>query len=111
MFENDITEYVQDGRLAESSDGVRYRMRALIERSRMLGRPLTADEASEFIVSNEIRQIRDKTGLSQSKFASFLGIPVINIQHWEQGVSNPPTYVIGLINKVLEASEYRKLTS
>ena len=108
MFENDISDYVHDGRLVEPSDGVRYRMRALIEKSKELGRPLTSEEASEFIVSNDIRNLRDKTGLSQSKFASFLGIPVINIQHWEQGVSNPPSYVIGLINKVLESSKYGK---
>ena len=108
MFENDISEYVDDGRLVEPSDGVRYRMRALVEKSKSLGRPLTKEEASEFIVTNEIKKLRNKTGLSQSKFAAFLGIPVINIQHWEQGVSNPPEYVIGLIYKVLETSEYNK---
>ena len=48
-----------------------------------------------------IKKLRELTGLSQNKFALYLGIPVANIQRWEQGVVNPPEYVIGLIKKVM----------
>ena len=59
-----------------------------------------------------VRELRDRIGLSQSKFAKHFGIPVINVQHWEQGVSKPPAYVIELLTRVLdledELSEIRK---
>ena len=51
----------------------------------------------------KIKDLRQKTGLSQSKFAIYLGIPLTNIQHWEQGVRNPPEYVMGLIQRVMIA--------
>lgn len=49
-----------------------------------------------------IKELRTITGLSQGKFAQYLGIPTINIQHWEQGVSNPPEYVLNLIIRVMK---------
>lgn len=44
-----------------------------------------------------IREMRQRTGLSQSKFAKVLNIPVANIARWEQGVATPPYYVVELI--------------
>ena len=49
-----------------------------------------------------IKDMRLQTGLSQSKFAKLLDIPVANIQKWEQGVCNPPEYVIGMIERILK---------
>lgn len=49
-----------------------------------------------------IKELRKATGLSQSKFAAYLGIPTINIQHWEHGVANPPEYVLNLIIRVMK---------
>lgn len=49
-----------------------------------------------------IKEMREKTGLSQSKFAKILDIPTINISRWEQGVSKPPKYVEKLIEKELK---------
>lgn len=49
-----------------------------------------------------IKEMREKTYLSQSKFANLLGIPVANIAKWEQGVSSPPYYVLNLIQYYLE---------
>lgn len=49
-----------------------------------------------------IRELRDRTGLSQSGFSRKFGIPVATVQHWEQGVSSPPSYVPGLIEKILD---------
>lgn len=48
-----------------------------------------------------VKEMRAKTGLSQSKFATFLGIPVYNISNWEQGVHQPPEYVRGMIERIL----------
>ena len=44
-----------------------------------------------------IKEMREKTYLSQAKFAQLLEIPVANVAKWEQGVSSPPEYVEKLI--------------
>ena len=44
-----------------------------------------------------IKEMREQTYLSQSKFAKLLNIPTINIAKWEQGVASPPPYVAELI--------------
>lgn len=48
-----------------------------------------------------IKEIRQSTGLSQSKFAEKFNIPVTNLQLWEQGVNNPLKYVVYMIEKIL----------
>lgn len=53
-----------------------------------------------------IKELRTVANMSQSKFASYLGIPVANIQHWEQGVSTPPNYIPMLIYRVMRADGY-----
>ena len=50
-----------------------------------------------------IKEIRKKLNMSQSEFANYLEIPIVNIQHWEQEVSNTPEYVLRLINRLLKA--------
>lgn len=50
-----------------------------------------------------IKELRKKTGMSQAKFATYFGIPVANIQKWEQGATHPPEYVMGLLQRVLVA--------
>ena len=44
-----------------------------------------------------IKEIRQATGMSQSKFAAALNIPVRSIQKWEIGASSCPEYVVELI--------------
>ena len=44
-----------------------------------------------------VRDLRLKTGLSQSAFSKRLDIPLRTLQQWEQGRSNPPAYVESLI--------------
>jgi len=44
-----------------------------------------------------IKQIRQSTGLSQSKFSQTLNIPIRTLQDWEQGLRNCPEYVAELI--------------
>ena len=49
-----------------------------------------------------IKELRTKTGLSQSKFAALVGIPVKTIQNWEINKRTPPDYVISLIEYKLK---------
>ena len=47
---------------------------------------------------NELKEIRNRTGLSQTEFGKRLGgIPLRTIQNWENGVRVCPPYVIELI--------------
>ena len=57
---------------------------------------------------NAIKELRKTTNMSQSRVATYLGIPVANIQHWEQGVSAPPNYLVSLISRVMKADGYIK---
>ena len=57
---------------------------------------------------NTIKELRNTTKMSQSKFAMYLGIPVANIQHWEQGVSTPPSYLVALISRVMKNDGFIK---
>ena len=61
---------------------------------------------------NAIKELRNTTNMSQNKFAAYLGIPVANIQHWEQGVTTPPNYLVALISRVMKYDGYisRELT-
>ena len=54
------------------------------------------------VILNDIRELRSELKFSQSEFANYLNIPVANVQKWEQGVSSPPKYVLGLIKRVIK---------
>lgn len=45
----------------------------------------------------KIKEIRDKTGLTQTEFGDLLGIPMRSIQNWEKGWRTPPQYIVDLI--------------
>lgn len=53
----------------------------------------------------KIKELRDSTGMSQSKFATYFGISVRNIQEWEQERKQPPPYLVGLLKRILD-NEY-----
>ena len=48
-------------------------------------RDLKGDKTGRILNVPPISEIRQKTGLSQSKFASLLGVSVRTLQDWEQG--------------------------
>jgi putative transcriptional regulator len=50
---------------------------------------LKAARTFEFNPKNDVVKVRDKMGLSQSKFASVLGISPDTLQNWEQGRRSP----------------------
>ena len=53
------------------------------------------------VMSVHIRELREKTGLTQKAFSELYGIPVSTLRKWEQGESSPPDYVIRLLARTL----------
>ena len=56
-------------------------------------------------ISEHIRELRKKTGLSQSKFSAKFGIPVRTLQQWEQGISAPPEYLVRMMEYIMLIEE------
>ena len=50
----------------------------------------------------EIRKLRQRTGLSQAKFAKKFFIPTHNVEQWEMGIRKPPIYVVKMIELILD---------
>lgn len=57
---------------------------------------------------NEIKKLRQSTGLSQSKFAARFDIPTSTLQDWEHGRRKPPEYVINMIRKIIKYENKEK---
>lgn len=61
---------------------------------------------------NQIKQMREQLGLSQSQFAALINANIATIQMWEQGVSKPTTYTLFLlqeyVNKLLVEKYFDK---
>lgn len=53
--------------------------------------------------SEQIKEIRASTGLSQKKFAEKTGVPVRTIVSWEVGDRKPPSYAIQLLRLAVQA--------
>ena len=52
-----------------------------------------------------IKKLREKTGLSQKKFADKYYLNVRTLQNWEQGNRVPPDYVPRLIERIIQLEE------
>ena len=52
-------------------------------------------------ISDRIKKLRKKTGLSQNKFSAKFGIPVRTLQQWEQGISAPPDYLVRMMSYIM----------
>lgn len=59
------------------------------------------DVVKNVVYQLSIKDLRTKTGLSQSKFAAYFDIPVRSLQEWEQGRKHPPTYLPKLLQRIL----------
>ena len=53
-----------------------------------------------------IKELRNTTGLSQSKFAQMFHIPVNTLQRWEIDYRKPPEYVVYMITELLKYKGY-----
>ena len=56
-------------------------------------------------ISEKIKELRKKTGLSQSKFSAKFGIPVRTLQQWEQGISAPPECLVRMMAYIMLLEE------
>lgn len=54
------------------------------------------------MLSEEIKEIRKKTGMSQAKFAETFGMSPGTLRNWEQGIASPPQYVMNMIKMIME---------
>lgn len=54
-----------------------------------------------------IRELRDRTKLSQKEFAEKYGIPVSTLRKWEQGETTPAPYVVSMLAKQIKGSNER----
>ena len=52
-----------------------------------------------------IKELRIRTGLSQSKFAAKFGIPVQTLQGWEAGRAEPASYLVAIMERELRNEE------
>ena len=48
-----------------------------------------------------VKEIREATGMSQKAFAELYGIPLSTLRNWEQGINSPAPYVLSLISRTL----------
>ena len=53
-------------------------------------------------MAKTIKELRQRSGLSQGNFAKLFGISVKNIQNWEQGRTKAPNYLIDMMEELLE---------
>lgn len=57
---------------------------------------------SEVWCNMTIKQLRKTTGMSQSKFSTYFGIPTSTLQDWEHERRTPPPYIISMMERILE---------
>ena len=55
-----------------------------------------------------VKELRASTGMSQSKFAAYFGIPVRTIQKWERNGSTPPEYIASMMKRILDNEYFKK---
>ncbi len=53
-----------------------------------------------------IKELRKRTGYTQTQFGALFGIPMRTIQDWELGYRTPPEYVINMIEELLYLKGY-----
>ncbi|WP_243036695.1 helix-turn-helix domain-containing protein, partial [Blautia sp. AM47-4] len=54
-----------------------------------------------------IKEIRERSGLSQGAFCKRYGIPKGTLCHWESGERKLPSYVLNLLERVVEQDKIR----
>ncbi len=52
-------------------------------------------------MTNDIKELREQTGMTQKAFSEAYGIPLSTLRKWEQYESTPPKYLIRLLARSL----------
>ena len=66
-----------------------------------------SETSGEEVTRMDIKEIRNKTGLSQQRFAERYGIPIGTLHHWEAGDREAPEYVMEMLQKIVALDEVR----
>ena len=66
------------------------------------------DALTKMLEKPEISKIRESTGMSQSQFAEHYGISIRTLQDWEQGRREMPSYVLDMIELLVEENKAGK---
>ena len=53
-----------------------------------------------------IKELREKTGMSQTQFAKMYEIPVSTLRKWEQGESSPAVYFVKLLARSIPSLDH-----
>ncbi len=48
-----------------------------------------------------VKEIRESTGMSQKTFAEMYRIPLSTLRNWEQGTNSPAPYIVNLLARTL----------
>jgi putative transcriptional regulator len=76
--------------MSKDSKGGDELIEALREaRAHARGEPTEVRETRVDVPADRVREIREKVGLSQARFAPLLGVSVSGLRKWEQGVRRP----------------------
>lgn len=55
-----------------------------------------------------IKELRKRTGLSQSKFAERFHLSMRTLQRWEQNQNEPQEAIVYMINRILDLEDQMK---
>lgn len=58
--------------------------------------------------SEQIKRLREETGMNKKEFADHVGIPLRTIEDWEAGRRNPPEYIPRLIEYQIKFEKLEK---
>lgn len=59
-------------------------------------------------IANEIRKLREQTGMKRKEFSEYTKIPVRTLEDWEAGRRTPPEYIPRLLTYQLKFDEMMK---
>jgi putative transcriptional regulator len=95
-----------DGRLVEIlPDGSEQTM-SFADRSLSGGQPAPrANGSDRFLDAAYARNVRGRTGLTQTAFAAQIGVPVETVRNWEQGKRSPRGPARALLKVIEQAPE------
>src|SRR5260221_13942201 len=66
----------------------------------LMKRPYPAPLAEFTLVDVDVTAIRNRLGLSQTRFAHRFGFPVATLRHWEQGNRRPRGCALALLHVI-----------
>ena len=59
-------------------------------------------------IKDEIKKLRDSTGMNRKEFCEYFGIPYRTVTEWERGTRKMPDYVLRLLAYKIEMENLTK---